>query len=332
MTELSVRQRLNLLSLERADTPGQLRTAGLGVLAASGELLGAVDHAGCLHLLVPAEHGKRLRTDLRSRGVGVRPLELPGAHDSQLFVDLHCRQVTQNYVFEALAADVVAEITASPDDASSIPYRLLERWRQVFQRPPGSDMPRKQLVGLLGELIFLREMLLIFEDMSLDVWTGPANQRHDFSGAMASLEVKTTEVSTSRIVEIHGLEQLQAKHDGVLFLGHARVESHPDGQSAADLIAELSELSGDSASLYAKLEQARYVDSPSAHERFVVRELAVFEVVGDFPKLVLSMLSGGEVPQGVTGVSYNVDLGAVGPALGLDSQRAALGQVAGLQP
>lgn len=62
-------------------------------------------------------------------------------------------------------------------------------------------------IGLLGELLFLHELLSLHGPRMLDSWVGPSAEPHDFRVGSREFEVKTT-LSPRRIHTINGAEQL----------------------------------------------------------------------------------------------------------------------------
>ncbi len=105
----------------------------------------------------------------------------------------------------------------SEDDTA---YRTLRSryysWRHLF-RPDSPSLTENEIMGLLGELLFLKEYLIPnkgIED-ALDSWMGPEKTHKDFSNNQEWFEVKTINVGKER-VKISSIEQLDSGIDGYL--------------------------------------------------------------------------------------------------------------------
>ena len=105
----------------------------------------------------------------------------------------------------------------SEDD---IAYRTLRSryysWRHLF-RPDSPNLTENEIMGLLGELLFLKEYLIPnkgIED-ALDSWVGPEITHKDFSNNQEWFEVKTINFGKER-VKISSIEQLDSAIDGYL--------------------------------------------------------------------------------------------------------------------
>lgn len=72
-------------------------------------------------------------------------------------------------------------------------------------------------IGLLGELLFLNELVSRHGLTMLDSWIGPTAEPHDFRVGTKEFEVKTT-LSPTRVHTINGAEQLVPSAECGLFL------------------------------------------------------------------------------------------------------------------
>lgn len=78
----------------------------------------------------------------------------------------------------------------------------------------GGSLSDEQLIGLLGELILLEQMLLSVDDSPqyfgdvLNMWRGYTPASRDFLIGRTAIEVKTTRLDSSRHY-IHGLKQIE---------------------------------------------------------------------------------------------------------------------------
>lgn len=311
MTRERVRQELDLLRASAAEDD-KLIAADLGVAVDSGPVLGAVDSRGCLHLLISMDDVAGLRADTKSPGLTIEPREYSdrGVISSGFVLDVRCGSPSQNDVFIAFAEDLCSALQEQPQNEKTVPFKTLEKWRRIFEAERAPGIARTTVVGIYGELVFLERLARVNADAALDAWTGPRGHRHDFTGSAIGVEVKTSEVSQAREIEIHGLEQLEPTPDAELYLAYFRIESNPSGVSPAELIQRCYSNGVSPDKLPALLDMAGLSGLQSAAEKFRVAESGVFDVDDGFPRLVTSDLKQESQPTGVTRVSYRVDLSA----------------------
>lgn len=306
-----VRQELDLL---RASVPGEgrLMAVDLNVHVEDGPVLGAVDKRGNLHLLVAIDDASGLRTDRRSQGLTIEPREYSDREvvPSGLVLDIKCGSPTQNDVFVSFAEELCSALAAQPVSGKSLPYKTLERWRRIFEGEKPAGLPRTSIIGVYGELVFLELLAEIDAGSALGFWTGPRSHRHDFTGHANAVEVKTSEISQAREIEVHGLEQLEATPETELFLAYFRIESNPSGVSPADLIESCHAHGVNPDELATLLDSAGLGGLQSANEKFRISESVIYPVDDHFPRLVISDLKSGTHPEGVTRITYRVDLSA----------------------
>lgn len=89
-------------------------------------------------------------------------------------------------------------------------------WRQLF-RPDKGRMTESEIMGLIGELLFLRDHMIPERgvDVALDSWMGPEKTHKDFSDKQDWFEIKTISFGKES-VRISSIEQLDSDVDGTL--------------------------------------------------------------------------------------------------------------------
>jgi hypothetical protein len=176
-----------------------------------------------------------------------------------------------------------------------------------------------QEVGLFGELHFLRDVCLA-RLPPLDAvrsWRGGLQDEQDFSLGQWKVEVKTQLSTADRVFKISSAEQLDAGNSK-LALCHQTLgvvgTDDPSGSSLRALVSELASVIGQGPSGAVDLFQAilmgyPYVDSEEyAEPCWTLTGRQLFEVRGDFPRLVPSML-----PSGISRARYEIDVAACSP-------------------
>lgn len=293
---------------------GEIRLSSLDAENDVGHLLVGTDSHQRLHLLVPVPSGHPVRVDRRSKGVGIERNEYVVGADRRPFVDVVCYEPELNDIFHRLAAEMVARVVDKPSDSVSVCQQVLARWRELLERrrPPLSP---DALAGLFGELHTLSRVVARDPAHRIGLWTGPTGAVHDFQTGTTEVEVKTTTRREGRFVGIHGAEQLAPTGDRELYLLFIRLRIDSAGRSVGDLVASLKSAGVDGIQLDGLVALSGWSESVD-DERFVVVEERLYRVDEEFPRIVPGSFVGGDVPEGVLRLQYEVDLTGPLPVLG----------------
>jgi len=218
-------------------------------------------------------------------------------------------------VFTALAEDLAKKAVGGTEaDAARRVIAALARW-QRFLASMGRSLSDDARRGLWGELKVLEDLL--FPDLgietSIDAWKGPFGVPQDFQLSTVALEVKTRAAKSPAVVRISSERQLHPEPWENLFLIQVAVDEQDGaGETLPERISNLREsLRGHAAAELFEdgLLEAGWLDAEEEKHRsrgFVVREVEMFRVEGDFPRLTPPLL-----PQGIGGVVYDLSLDAV---------------------
>jgi hypothetical protein len=298
--------------LRQNDKADHITASEIDVVADGVKLQLGADHEGHLVLLVPWSGNTALPRN--SAGLTIDRTWLapkPDADPSEWLV-LTCRQPHLSGTFLDLAAALIVEIRDHPGGASDRCIRGFLRWRELFS-PPSGAVSDTVLTGLLGELVVLETLVGRYGPGAIDCWLGPDGGRHDFSIGDSHLEVKTSTANEMHTCTIHGLDQLSSLAGETLHLAALRFERSESGRSIAALIDGIRVRGVDPLDLR-RLTHLLGVDTdaPECATAFALVEQRLFEVIGDFPRLIRSSLVGGELPAGVSAVRYSIDLPAGG--------------------
>lgn len=205
-------------ALEARPTTGEhrLRVSHLPVTTGEGPIAAAVDQEGHHHLLVPVNSRTKVRSGLDGPVLRLRKRPLEDEETYQTYADLACLQDDFEDLFTKLCADVLSTVGGAPQHPLKGLYRVLDRWKALFQTK-GPALGPEQLAGLFGELLVL-DRLLERDPGAHRLWAGPKGHRHDFSTGLEAVEVKTAVEPSGRKPRIHGLDQLEPPKDGSLHL------------------------------------------------------------------------------------------------------------------
>lgn len=122
--------------------------------------------------------------------------------------------------FCTFCQDLLDSVRVTSDDEAAY-HTLRSRyysWRHLF-RPDNAHMTESEIMGLIGELLFLRDHMIPERgiDVALDSWMGPEKTHKDFSDQRNWFEVKTISFGKES-VRISSIEQLDSDTDGSLVI------------------------------------------------------------------------------------------------------------------
>ena len=297
---------------------GELRARELeGFDTRWGPSMVAIDAEGNRHLLFPAEPGSHITADQRSSGIHILPHPLIDRQSDRLFVDVVCLKPHLHELFSIVAGEMFDGFKEDPTHPDLSCSSVLDRWRELLEREFGQHPGMETIVGLFGELWQLREIVRE-NPAALSCWTGPSGARHDIAAGSIALEVKTTRARGARIFEIHGHDQLEPPLGGRLYLAGMQIEQTTvaAGQSIPDLADSIIALGANRHDLLTSISQAGVgpgdINYLSAF-RFTVREVRIYSVEGDFPRITLDSFVGRSLPPAVVRLSYQLDLSGEPP-------------------
>jgi hypothetical protein len=188
----------------------------------------------------------------------------------------------------------------------------LHRWQDMLRQRRERLLSRSEIIGLVGELLFLRDVLSprIGVTSALRCWNGPAGHEQDFVLGGRIFEVKTQVVTSDRRIRISSEDQLDPVQGQIYICNQGvapTVATDPAARTLRALVDELRQIArtaGVRASdmLEIALLEARYEDRAEYDEEawaFVDRTL--YEVTGDFPRIERA-----DLRTGVEMVKYSI--------------------------
>ncbi|MEV4105701.1 PD-(D/E)XK motif protein [Nonomuraea sp. NPDC049649] len=217
---------------------------------------------------------------------------------------------TDRFLFCTLLADLVNQLRLPASRPTAALVRRLNAWRRMLGRGLLTGLSPEARLGLYGELLVLREMMLpaIGQD-AVRSWVGPDGAPQDFRHLSTAVEVKTVSRHDPNRCRISNERQLDTSDVSNLFLVHQAVGVSPDGTSLSELVDEIRDQPPVQAelSLFENcLLEAGWLDAHRdqyASDRYFLTRRQNFTVDARFPRVTPS-----ELPAGVSGVSYFIDL------------------------
>lgn len=296
-------------ALLRQDRPnGEDALTTMPVRHAGGEthLLLAIDQPGNLHLLIPVNSVPRDTPPADLNGLRVRRREL----EIGLVLDLSAPP-SHEPVFTPFCQAIIKAIVEDERDPFKAVAATIRAWQSAW-KPIRQDMEKTVQVGVFGELLVLRTLLIpCLGPSAVGRWSGPDSERHDFLCGDLHVEVKTTRKGRPEH-EISRIDQLRVPEGRQLFVVSVQVEQSATGEHSVvtevDAVVDL--LRSDAAALddfMTKMISLGWSDE-LRHSgellRFHIRSAEVYAVDEAFPRLPDDFIP----PTGVVSVKYTIDL------------------------
>ncbi|MDA8120261.1 PD-(D/E)XK motif protein [Acidiferrobacter thiooxydans] len=233
--------------------------------------------------------------------------------DGKTWLALTRRESGSVELFAEMVCDCAGALdAAAPEGEERLLRTFLARVRswQEFMRKGAQALSPEAEIGLIGELIFLREAVRagLPAPLALDAWVGPLSGIQDFEIGPGALEVKATLSARGFPAKIGSLEQLDDSVRKPLFLAGVRLSQRESGRNLPEFVEDVRvELRGNSGTegvLSDRLLAAGYRDAHADRypRRFIVEGVRVVEVGDGFPRMVA-----GTVPDGIGRVIYEID-------------------------
>lgn len=300
-----------------------LVTALISVGGVETMLSMAMDNVGNLHLLIPVQCGPSGTPPPDLNGLKVRHRCL----ESGDVLDLSAPP-SHERVFTPFCRDIVDAIVMEGRDPWKAVATIIRAWQSAW-KPARREMDKSVQVGLLGELLVLRTLMIpVLGPAAVGQWSGPDFERHDFVGERLHIEVKTTTRSRAEH-EISRLDQLRVPVGCQLLFISIQLEKSVGGDEtlATQIDAVVELLRKDAAALddfmtkMVNMGWSEEMRNSGELLRFFVRGAEVYAVDDDFPRLPDDF----QPPSGVVSVKYTVDLANL-PSLGMDEASALVSE------
>jgi hypothetical protein len=285
-----------------------ITVAPFGYDVAAGPLLAGIDSDGRRHLLIPLLPGEAARTNVKGRAVHLGRV----SHNGTQYLTVVCLLADLHHVFTQFCRELTSAVEAAPSPAREA-AAAFDRWKDLFSDAVVPEqLSEDSLVGLLGELLVLGELLSVGASPELAYWAGPLHQVHDFRTLTYALEVKATLLRDGRVISISSVDQLQAPPGAALFLRHIRLERDPAGVDLEKLVDRVLAGGASREALRRLLNELGVgIDNLAQYSgrKYRVVEQRTYNVAGTaFPRITRSSFTVGDLPPGTLRLSYSVEL------------------------
>jgi hypothetical protein len=275
------------------------------------------NHAGQYIFALTADDGcSELPKPPKLNGIDVSVERRPG-DGARLVLTLEDRG--QFDIFRALCGHLLDATADHPRGANGPGLRLVLRrladWHNMLRRRREGLLTTEETIGLVGELLFLRDQVMPRAGVSGGVaaWRGAHRDEQDFAFGAWQIEVKTQLSTSDHRLLISSEAQLDTAGSRLL-LCHQAVARAPAGGGALSLNTLIDDLTRQVTAagpvvleqFETALEACRYARRDEYDEpEWLLTDRRLFEVRDDFPRLTPGML-----PAGVHAVSYAILLSA----------------------
>ena len=263
-----------------------------------------------LDIEIPINQIEKFTLVTTTKGFIMNITEPTVKHDGYAACILQASSVDQNEVFSIVAKDILnsLEKEKSEERYVEILKERIEKWRDFFKEIHEKKLSNNVLIGLMGELKFLNELLEHEIYSALDWWNGPIKAAQDFQDDRVAVEIKATSNLKLDNVYISNEVQLDSNDREKLFLIAYRLErDDASGKSLPEMIEIISKkLSETQRNIFrAKLLCLGYDEenSESYSERFVVKESKCYDIKANFPCLTRK-----NIPLSVHDIKYKLEL------------------------
>lgn len=217
-------------------------------------------------------------------------------------------------LFYTFCEDLISQtrsLSNEIDGYNAIVVRF-HQWKKMFVSSKKDFLNESQIMGLIGELLFLRDQLSkrIGLSEALRSWSGQELTHKDFSYGDTWTEVKTIKRS-SQTIRISSLEQLDSKNDGeIAVYALEKMSAEYKGITLNNLIIEIRNLflDSDDRDLFMSKVALQGYEYHNYYDDFTYEQIynKNFKVSDGFPKLTPN-----DVPKAVVKSIYEIDLNKI---------------------
>ena len=221
-------------TLNSPSHPGVLNVRDLPLFIDGKQVKVARDYFGSFKLFLPSRNGDEGIQDASlSAGFAITTnaggivFSSTRSDASDLFAHLSievCRQLSETNL---AVGDVIAE--------------RITHWKELLASLEMRQPSTQEQLGLLGELVTLRQMVAEAGPDISGTWFGPLGSRHDFEAENWALEVKASLSVNRKIGSLSSKNQLETNKNGHLRLIHLQFELALGGLTISHLVKELRE-------------------------------------------------------------------------------------------
>lgn len=186
-----------------------------------------------------------------------------------------------------------------------------KKWRRMFAKWSGDGLSENAQKGLLGELMYLRELIdVIGAEAAVTAWQGPEGSDQDFEFEVGWAEVKTVKISATE-VSISSLQQLDRQDKGKLIVYFADRDGSMSetSRSVKDIVLDImgvikNQMGRDL--FECKLARTGYFGHSGEFHKYRIVRRIIFSVDKGFPHIAADIL-----PVEIVAAQYAISLPSI---------------------
>lgn len=158
------------------------------------------------------------KVDVEFQSTKLLDVKVATREDGRKIVSFSLKDNVETDIFYRLCEDIYESTKSiNPKDAIKVVNNRWNRWLNMFKNPHLLIMNEKEIRGLIGELVFLRDFMFkkYTIEKSLVAWIGPNSSHKDIEINETWYEIKTC-YQSSKTITISSIEQLDSNIDGHL--------------------------------------------------------------------------------------------------------------------
>lgn len=276
------------------------------------------DESGRFHVAIEDKSAKQDKIedpDVNGLSITVNRYKFQQGHVKNL-IDITCNLTIFLEEFTEITKEIAKDILETNESPVTVVNRVLRNWKIFWSVKNKQRLSEERQIGLLCELLILKELSKINAVNAINSWRGPFGEKHDFIFSDWSFEVKGT-MSRSQTHIINGIDQLEPFGDKAFaFISFvvSRIASH-SSICIPHLISDIESLLVNRPELILKFNEALlsagynplFADD---YREFNLEVIAskLYLVDDEFPKLTNSSLNGA-LDNRVSNITYTISLG-----------------------
>lgn len=216
-------------------------------------------------------------------------------------------------LFRALCIDLLKATESLTEknltNGMAIVLERLRRWQDMLSKRRTNILSQQKIIGLVGELLFLRDLLLpkMPLNTAINTWRGPYGDEQDFVINAVIFEIKTQMVTTDRRIQISSEDQLDITSGRIILcqqgLGPS-LSAADEARTLNQLVEEIGAILAGNTTSYDLFQlgliEAGYESRPEYDELlWLLTDRIFYDVRDEFPCIIRS-----DLPEGVEQVKY----------------------------
>ena len=206
-------------------------------------------------------------------------------------IDINKLRISSNIQFSDIFIQFLSDIyisTKDIEDSNELIKQInmiFNRWKYFFAQKSSEKMSKEKIIGLWGELEFLKYLILNGVKNTILLWEGPKYYKHDFVLDNLEVEVKTiVNINRRKDVYIHGTNQLECKKK--LYLCVNTIKEATIGNTLKEQVEEVEMMleEKDREVFYSMLLEYGYIKEQDEKTKYELQSMTFYIVDDNFPR------------------------------------------------